>query len=99
MNYKNIIKVFGNLSQEVRFKVFKLLVKAGDEGLQPKNMLKKIKISAGTLTFHLKELENSGLIEKEKNGRNIFYKIDSNTLASVTSFLIDECDVFLDEEE
>ncbi len=97
MRYKNLIRVFNNLSQEVRFKIFKLLVKAGDEGLRPSDMLKKIKISAGTLSFHLKELENSGLLSKEKEGRNITYNIDSDTLANVTSFLIDECNVYLDE--
>lgn len=97
MRYKNLIRVFNNLSQEVRFKVFKLLVKSGDEGLYPSEMLKKIKISAGTLSFHLKELENSGLITKEKHGRNIVYRINSDTLASVTSFLIDECNEYLDE--
>ena len=99
MKYKELIKVFNNLSQEVRFKVFKLLVRAGDEGLFPSQMLKKVKVSAGTLSFHLKELEHSGLLNKEKIGKNILYRINSDTLAHVTSFLIDECNSFLETDE
>lgn len=99
MRYKDLIKVFNNLSQEVRFKVFKLLIKAGESGLYPSDILEKVKISAGTLSFHLKELETSGLIVKEKQGRNILYRINSETLAHVTSFLLDECHVFLEDEK
>jgi predicted transcriptional regulator len=95
----NLIKIFNNLAQETRFSVFKLLVKANDDGMKPSDLLKKIKISNGTLSFHLKELENSGLITSEREGRNITYRINPDSLGKITSFLIDECNFLIENSE
>ncbi len=98
-NNISLIKIFNNLAQETRFIIFRLLIKANDEGLKPSDLLKKVNISSGTLSFHLKELENSGLVNSEKIGKTITYRINTESLGKITSFLIDECNFLIEHGE
>jgi DNA-binding transcriptional ArsR family regulator len=68
------VKIFDALSQETRLSVMLELVKTGHEGLCPCKLVEKFNVSNGALTFHLKELENAGLISSDKQGKFIFYK-------------------------
>jgi len=98
MKYTEVVKIFDSLSQEARFLVFKNLVRSGQKGLYPANLLKKVKVTSGTLSFHLKELERNNVITSERQGKQILYRVNSDTLAKLTSFLIDECNFLIDQE-
>ena len=79
------------LSQESRLRVFRLLVKAGPSGLPAGQIAAKLKIPAATLSFHVKELSNAGLIDSRKEGRSVIYFMDVRGIKGLMEFLLKDC--------
>ncbi len=78
----------GALAHESRLEVFRLLVRRGPEGYSPGALIQKLGIPAPTLSFHLKELQQAGLIDVRREGRFLFYSADFdriNALGSVNT--------------
>jgi len=73
MKPTDVVKALSALAQESRLAVFRLLVKRGPEGFTPGVMAQKLEIAAPTLSFHLKELQNAGLVTVRREGRFLFY--------------------------
>ncbi len=79
------------LSQESRLRVFRLLVKTGPNGLPAGQIAAKLKIPAATLSFHVKELSNAGLIDSRKEGRSVIYSMDVRGIKGLMEFLLKDC--------
>ena len=79
------------LSQESRLRVFRLLVKTGPSGLPAGQIAAKLKIPAATLSFHVKELSNAGLIDSRKEGRSVIYFMDVRGIKGLMEFLLKDC--------
>lgn len=62
MDLKDAVKALGALAQESRLTVFRMLVEAGPEGMSPGVIGERTGIPPATLSFHLKELANAGLV-------------------------------------
>ena len=65
MKNTDAIKAFLALGQETRLNVFRLVVQHGDVGLTPSEIIEKLGIPNATLSFHLKELVEAGLLNVE----------------------------------
>lgn len=91
METKIALSAFSALSQESRLNVFRLLVKAGPAGLSAGTIAETLSISPSTLSFHLKELEMSGLTSSERDGRSIIHKADYAGIRDVVEFLMADC--------
>jgi ArsR family transcriptional regulator, arsenate/arsenite/antimonite-responsive transcriptional repressor len=91
MKAKDVVAALGALAQENRLAVFRLLVEQGPEGLTPGVIAEQLKIPAPTLSFHLKELANAGLIASEQTGRSINYAVDFAAMRGLIEFLYDNC--------
>ncbi len=59
------------LAQEARLRVFRALVGAGPGGMTPGALSAMLDIPASTLSFHLKELVHAGLVNVERESRNL----------------------------
>jgi DNA-binding transcriptional ArsR family regulator len=79
------------LAHETRLAVFRFLVSIGPEGAAAGEIGAKFKIPAPTLSFHLKELEQSGLIHARRASRNIIYAADYEHMRMLLSYLMDDC--------
>lgn len=86
-----VVKALGALAQESRLAVYRLLVKRGPGGFTPSEMAEKLAIAAPTLSFHLKELQNAGLVSVRREGRFLFYSTRFDRMKSLVGFLTDEC--------
>jgi DNA-binding transcriptional ArsR family regulator len=91
MKATEVVTGLAALAQESRLAVFRLLVKRGPEGFTPSELAEKLDITAPTLSFHLKELQNAGLISARRNGRFLFYSTRFDRMKSLVGFLTDEC--------
>lgn len=91
MKLNEAVTALGALAQPARLKVFRLLVKHGKEGLPAGEISKRLKIPKPTLSFHLKELVNGGLIESERQGRSIIYRLRTDGMRELMAFLSEDC--------
>ncbi len=91
MKTPEVVKALSALAQESRLAVFRLLVKRGPEGFTPGVIAEKLGIAAPTLSFHLKELQNAGLVSARREGRFLFYSTRFDRMRGLVGFLTDEC--------
>jgi len=85
------IRSLAALSQEMRLRIFRALVVAGNDGLTPSDLTKQLKSAANTLSFHLKELTNADLISQERQGRNLIYRASFANMNELLGYLTDNC--------
>ena len=74
MDERDAVAALAALAQEARLRVFRALVGAGPDGMTPGALSAMLDLPASTLSFHLKELVNAGLVEVQRDGRNLFYR-------------------------
>lgn len=91
MEAKSVVKALAALAHDRRLTVFRLLVTAGPKGMSPGSIAEQIGLPPPTLSFHLKELTQAGLIEGHSQGRNIFYSANYAHMDSLVSFLMENC--------
>ncbi len=75
----------------MRPQVFRLLVVAGKTGLTPGAIVKQIDVPAATLSFHLKELVNAGLVTQECDRRYRIYRVAIDRMNALLGCLIANC--------
>lgn len=85
------VKSLSALAQESRLNVFRLLAATGEEGVPAGEIAKELEIPPATLSFHLKELVASGLIDQRREGRSIIYALNVQSISSLMEFLMNDC--------
>lgn len=91
MQETDVIRSLAALAQEVRLRVFRALVVAGQEGLTPSGLSEQLGIAPNTLSFHLKELTHAGLVSQERQGRNLIYRASFATMNDLLAYLTENC--------
>lgn len=81
----------GALSQATRLETFRLLVKAGDEGMAAGDIARALDIPHNTLSSHLSILANAGLVNAERDGRSVIYSVNFDGTRELLSFLVEDC--------
>ena len=85
------VKALAALAQSSRLRVFRAIVGAGPEGMQPGQISQALGVPANTLSFHLKELHQVELISVEREGRFLRYRANMQAMQSLVGFLTDHC--------
>ena len=91
MDDSEAIKALAALGQPVRLTVFRALVVAGQSGMTPGVLSETLDIAPATLSFHLKELANSGLVTQERASRNLIYRAAYDHMNALLGYLTDNC--------
>ncbi len=91
MDEQDVVKALAALAQPVRLKVFRALVVTGEAGLTPGTMAEGLDIPANTLSFHLKELVNAGLVTQERSSRNLIYRAAYARMDALLGYLTKNC--------
>ncbi|NQD38477.1 helix-turn-helix transcriptional regulator [Permianibacter sp. IMCC34836] len=79
------------LAQDSRLAIFRALVVAGPTGLVAGQIAEQLALPAATLSFHLKELSQAGLIAGRQQGRFISYSVQVMAMNELLGFLTDNC--------
>lgn len=91
MNETDVIRALAALAHELRLRVFRALVVAGEAGLTPGALSEQLGIASNTLSFHLKELANADLVTQERQGRNLVYRAAYPAMNGLLAYLTENC--------
>lgn len=85
------IEALGALAQEQRLALFRLLVQAGDKGMAAGAIAEKLGVPNSSLSFHLAQLRNAGLILQERQHRSLIYRANYPAMNALVGFLTENC--------
>lgn len=91
MKIKLAVSMLAALAQDSRLAIFRLLVRAGSQGVPAGTIAKRLKLAAPTCSFHLKEMLNAGLIIRERNGRSLVYAVNASAMTALLNYLLENC--------
>lgn len=91
MNNKDCVQALAALAQESRLSVFRLLVSRGPEGLSAGEIGERLEIPGPTLSFHLKELTQAGLVTARKESRFVYYSPAFDRMNALLGYLTENC--------
>ncbi|MBI3348498.1 MAG: helix-turn-helix transcriptional regulator [Burkholderiales bacterium] len=91
MEETDIVKSLAALAQPLRLQVFRALVVVGDTGLTPGAIQEALGVAPATLSFHLKELVNAGLVTQERASRNLIYRAHYAHMNALLGYLTENC--------
>jgi ArsR family transcriptional regulator, arsenate/arsenite/antimonite-responsive transcriptional repressor len=79
------------LGNPTRLKIYRLLVRAGAEGLPVGRLQAKIDIAASTLSHHLKALIGVGLVSQTREGTTLVCHTNYDLMRGLVDYLVEEC--------
>ena len=91
MDETAVVKALAALAQPLRLQVFRALVVVGDAGLTPGAIQEGLGVAPATLSFHLKELVNAGLVTQERASRNLIYRARYDSMNALLGYLTENC--------
>ena len=87
----SVITGLSALAQEHRLALFRLLVQAGEDGMAAGRIAEALALPNSSLSFHLTQLQNAGLIEQERQGRSLIYRADYRAVNALIAYLTENC--------
>ena len=91
MNKTAALSALAALGQETRLDVFRLLVRAGDQGVPAGEIAARLGAFQNTMSAHLKVLDHAGLVQTEREGRTIRYIADMAAFRDLLAYLMEDC--------
>jgi DNA-binding transcriptional ArsR family regulator len=91
MEEQEAISALGALAQEDRLAAFRLLMKAGPNGLPSGTVAERLDIQPTRMSFHLTTLDRAGLLTTRREGRHIHYAVDYDRMRNLLAFLVKDC--------
>lgn len=85
------IGALGALAQEHRLALFRLLVQAGDKGMPAGAIAEALRVPNSSLSFHLAQLRNAGLILQERQHRSLIYRANYPAMNALVAYLMENC--------
>lgn len=88
---EDIARALSALGHEARLRIFRVLVKAGHNGLTVGEIAAHLGLPASTQAHHLKMLVDANLVAQTRQGRAIINTVDFDKMNGVLAFLSEEC--------
>jgi DNA-binding transcriptional ArsR family regulator len=85
------------LGNRTRLRLFRLMVKAGHDGLNIGEIQARLNVPASTLAHHISTLAQAGLIEQQRVGRETRCRAGYRRMQDLLDYLSDECCAGLNE--
>jgi len=79
------------LGNPTRLTIYRILVRAGSEGLPVGAIQERLGIPASTLSHHCKRLLECGLITQERQATTLICRANFDGMTALLGYLADEC--------
>jgi len=84
-------KRLAELGNPTRLEAFRLLVRAGTDGLPVKDIQAHLGVPQSTLSHHIAHLVAAGLISQTREGRVLRCRVNFDNMRDVLRFLLEDC--------
>lgn len=91
MEQLSAIAALSALAHPGRLDVFRLLVRAGAEGMAAGDIAREVGTLPNTLSANLNILSAAGLVKSERRGRSIIYSAAYDRMGQLLAFLMEDC--------
>lgn len=85
------VSALSALAQESRLQIFRFLVQAGKNGVPAGKVGERLDMPLSTLSFHLNQLKQAGLILCRREGRTLFYSANYDSMNDLMAYLTENC--------
>jgi ArsR family transcriptional regulator, arsenate/arsenite/antimonite-responsive transcriptional repressor len=79
------------LGNPTRLKIFRALVRAGDQGMSVGHLQSLLDIAPSTLSHHIKSLLIVSLIAQERQSTTLICRANYDVMRGLLDFLLEEC--------
>lgn len=91
MEKSDAVTALAALAQDNRLDIYRLLVKAGPDGLPAGSVAAALALAPNTLTFHFDRLRQAGLVTVRRAGRSMIYAARYDQMNALLSYLTENC--------
>jgi ArsR family transcriptional regulator len=91
MEKTDAVAALAALAQDNRLDVFRLLVRAGPQGMAAGEVAEALDLAPNTLTFHFDRLRMAGLVTVRREGRSMIYAAAYEKMNSLLAYLTEHC--------
>jgi ArsR family transcriptional regulator, arsenate/arsenite/antimonite-responsive transcriptional repressor len=91
MDRSRATTIFESLASSLRLDVYRLLVRAGTEGMVAGQIGTTLDVPPTNLSFHLKALAHADLVTVEQEGRYQRYRANLALMPELIGWLTEEC--------
>lgn len=91
MEIDDAAAAFTALGQPTRLDLLRMLLASGPSGMAAGGIAEALGVPPSTLSFHLRALEQAGLIAATRQGRSLIYAAQVMRLRTLLAFLLDPC--------
>ena len=91
MENSTAVEVLAALAQETRIDIFRTLVEYEPAGLPAGKIGEILALPGATLSFHLNQLKQAGLVVSTRDGRSLIYSANTNAVDQLAQFLQQDC--------
>lgn len=79
------------LAHDTRLEIFRFLIRRGPQGAPVGAIGDAFDLPGATLSFHLRNLKQAGLIQVQREGRSLIYSPNFEHINATLAFLVEDC--------
>jgi ArsR family transcriptional regulator, arsenate/arsenite/antimonite-responsive transcriptional repressor len=91
MEKTQAVAALAALAQDNRLDIYRLLVRAGADGVSAGQVAHALGLAPNTLTFHLDRLRHADLITVRRAGRSMIYAARFDAMNALLGYLTENC--------
>lgn len=91
MEKSRAVIVLASLAHDMRIDIFRLLTKAGADGVSAGDIAAALNVKPNTLSNNLNVLAAAGLVRSAREGRSIRYFAQIDGMRELLAFLLEDC--------
>ena len=91
MEPQSAVGALSALAHPARLEVFRLLIRAGPDGMAAGDIARATGSLANTLSTNLNVLAGAGLVSSRRDGRSIIYAAGYDRMRDLLAFLMEDC--------
>jgi ArsR family transcriptional regulator, arsenate/arsenite/antimonite-responsive transcriptional repressor len=91
MEKTQAVAALAALAQDNRLDVYRLLVRAGADGVSAGQVATELGLAPNTLTFHFDRLRHADLVTVRRAGRSMIYAARFDVMNALLGYLTENC--------